>query len=251
MPIPIPQPAPGELPVPMPSSTTVGTVQRPYYLREPQGWVIEQERQRHNQALYMIGEWVFFILMWHQLDFEFGLVGRCTRCFAGSSGDKNHRIAEVYLQPIQNECPVCFGTTFEGGYRARIVRPAIVADVEETERQDRKGSMHPANVSVETTVDFRTRPGDFMIRADGTRWQLSAAQRLQIRPGFEHAGQVDQAVAYKLRAALEEASTVAYKIPPTDKSLISSVLRQPMRLPGDFGAYEIQHGSLIVPSIVD
>lgn len=251
MPIPIPQPSPAEVLVPMPSPAGVGVEQRPYYLREPQDWAIEQERMRHNQALYTIGEWVFLVLMWHQLDFQRGLVARCSRCFGGGTTSKDRRIAEVYKQPIQNECPTCFGTTFEGGYRARIVRPAIIADVEETEKQDRRGSVHPANVSVETTVDFRTRAGDFVFRADGSRWQLNDARRIQVRPGFEHASQLDTGVAYKMRAGLEETSSVAYRIPPTDRTQITAILSQPMRFPADFTAYEQLHGSLIVPSILD
>jgi hypothetical protein len=235
----------------MPSPGGVGIQQRPYYLREPQDWQVEQERARHNQALYMIGEWVFIVLMWHQLDHARGLVARCSRCFAGASGSVDRRVSEVYKQPTRNECPVCFGTTFEGGYRARIVRPAIVADVEETERQDKRGSMHPAAVSFETTIDFRTRPGDFVIRADGSRWQVRSADRLQVRTGFEHSGTEDNAVSYKLQSALEEPTTVAYKIPPTDRLQVAGILRQQMRFPGDFGAYEHLNGPLVPPSILD
>ena len=250
MPIPIPPPAPEEVPVwtPAPPSPAQG---RRYYLRETQSWVISQERQRHRQALYSIGEWVFLILMWHQLDFEYGLVERCTRCWAGATTTKAYRVAEVYKQPIQNECPVCFGTTFEGGYRARIVRPAIVTDVEETERQDRKGSMHPAGTNVETTEDFRTRPGDFMIRADGSRWRLTDAQRIQVRTGHGHPTQPLASIAYKLRAAYEETTTVAYLLPPTSQTEVRAVLRQVMRFPGNFAASESLRGPLVPDSIID
>lgn len=203
---------------------------------------------RHVQALYFIGEWVFLILIWHQLDFERGLVGRCSRCWGGGT---TTRVAEVYKQPTQNECPVCFGTTFEGGYRARIVRPAIVADVEETERQDRKGSMHPATVTFETTYDFRCRPGDFVIRRDGSRWRVRSADRLQVRTGHLHPSQADTAVAYRLPAELEERSTVAYKIPPTGESEPARILGQPMRFPGDFSAFEQVNAPLVPLSILD
>jgi hypothetical protein len=251
MPIPIPPPSDEEVVIPMPSPGGVGIQERPYYIREPQDWQVEQERARHNQALYMIGEWVFIVLMWHQLDFERGLVAKCTRCFAGSAGAKDRRIAEVYQQPRQNECPVCFGTTFEGGYRARIVRPAIVADVEETEKQDRRGSMHPAAVTFETTIDFRTRTGDYVFRADGSRWRIQSADRLQVRTGFEPTGTEANAVAYKLQAGLEETSTVAYKLPPVDQLQVRGILSQAMRFPADFGAYEHLGGPLIPPSILD
>lgn len=247
MPIPIPQ-QPGALVTPSPSELRPG--HRPYYVRQPQDWAIEQERMRHTQALYYIGEWIFIILMWHQLDFERGLVGRCSRCFGGPSGDKARRIAEVYKQPTQNECPVCFGTTFDGGIRAMIVRPAIAADVEETEKQDRRGSMHPAAVTFETTFDFRARPGDFIVRADNSRWRINSADRLQVRTGYDHPDQDGEAVAYRLPSSLEDASTVAYKLPP-DSELPKLVLRQPMRFPGDFSPYEIENGPLVPPSILD
>lgn len=247
MPIPIPSPTEGELGLP-PAPSAIGVRPRPQYLREPQDWALDQERFRHNGALYHIGEWVFLILMWHQLDFERGLVARCSRCWGGGRAS---RVAEVYKQPTQNECPVCFGTTFEGGYRARIVRPAIVADVEETERPDRRGSMHPAAVTFETTYDFRCRPGDFVIRRDGSRWRVRSADRLQVRTGYLHPSQADTAVAYKLPAELEERSTVAYRIPPTGESEPARILGQPMRFPGDFSAFEQINAALVPPSILD
>jgi hypothetical protein len=246
------------MPIPIPSTggalTPVPTVERaghrPYYLRERQNWAIEQERMRHNGALYHIGEWIFLILMWHQLDFERGLVGRCSRCFVDEPTNKGRRIAEVYKQPLQNECPVCFGTTFEGGVRALIVRPAIAADVEESERQGAKGSMHPAALTFETTYDFRCRAGDYIVRADNSRWRINSADRLQVRTGFDHPDQFDDAVAYRLPAGLEDASTVAYKLPP-DENVARLALRQPMRFPGNFSAHEIENGPLIPPSILD
>ena len=53
----------------------------PYYVRQRQDWAVEQERMRHNQALYTIGEWCVFVLMWHITDFEKGLVNRCPTCW--------------------------------------------------------------------------------------------------------------------------------------------------------------------------
>jgi hypothetical protein len=248
MPIPIPQPAGTGVPT-APAPSTTDLRERPYYLREPQDWAISQERYRHRGALYHIGEWIFLVLMWHQLDFERGLVARCSRCYAGSG--VSHRITAVYEQPTQNACPECFGTTFEGGYRARIVRPAIVADIEEAERPSARGMVHPAGVTFETTYDFRCRTGDYAIRADGSRWRVQSADRLQVRSGFQHASQADEAVAYKLPAALEDRASVAWRLPPTDLAQVRSILSQPMRFPGNFTAYEDLHGPLIPESLLD
>lgn len=249
--MPIPIPAPGveeEVPLPVPNT---GNAPRPYYIRQRQDWAVEQERQRHIQALYQIGEWAIFVLMWHQADHEAGLVARCSRCY-GATDSKDRRIANVYNQPTQNECPVCFGTTFEGGYRALVVRPAMITDADETDKLDRRGSMHPGNVGVETTVDFRSRQGDYMIRADNTRWQLTTPRRIQLRTGFDHPDQVEEGTAYNnFNAKLEERTTVAYKIPPTSGALIRMYLSVPMRMPGDFGRVEEIRGPLITPTILD
>lgn len=241
------------MPIPIPGSSGGAGIQPRvphYYLRQRQDWAIEQERLRHNEALYHLGEWIFLILMWTQLDHDRGLVARCTRCW-GAGGHKA-RVAEAYKQPTQNECPTCFGTTFEGGFRARIVRPAMIADVEETEKQDRRGSAHPAGVTVQTMVDFRTRPGDFMIRADGSRWRLTDAQRLQVHQGYEHTNQADLGTSYTLRAGVEEIGSVAYLLPPTTATAMA-LLSRPMQLPGDFdfAPYEQTRAALIPESLID
>lgn len=256
MPIPIPAPGPATptpIPVPVPAPTTSGVDarDRPYYLREPQDWALAQEIQRHTQALYTIGEWVYLVLMWHELDFAAGLVERCSRCWSGAPTDREQRVAQAYAQPTQVDCPVCFGTTFEGGYRARIVRPAILADVEETERQDARGSVHPATLSVETLVDFRLRAGDYLFRADGSRWRLSAVQRTMVRTGYAHPAQAAAAVAYKARGGLEERTSVAYRIPPTDKLAIRQVLGQRLRFPTDFSTVEELRGPLLVEGVIE
>lgn len=55
MPIPIPSPTEGELGLP-PAPSAVGVRPRPQYLRDPQDWALDQERFRHNGALYHIGD---------------------------------------------------------------------------------------------------------------------------------------------------------------------------------------------------
>jgi hypothetical protein len=232
MPIPIPPISPQAVPDAPPGERVVQPTRphRHYYLRDRQNWAVQQERMRHNEALYYVGEWVFFVLMWTEIDFSNGLVARCSRCW--TPGGKQERISEAFKQPMQNECPACFGTTFDGGYRARIVRPAMITDVEETEKQDRRGSAHPAGVQVQTTHDFRSRPGDFMFRPDGTRWRLTDAQRLQVHTGYQPVDQASMNVSYTLRAGLEEKGSVAYLLPP-DLTTARAVLNQPMQLPGD------------------
>src|ERR1043165_6197117 len=132
MPFPIPS-------IPDPVSPT-GVL--PRHTRQVENWAIEQERYRHDLPLYTLGEYTIFYLMWTLLDFEAGHVTRCARCYS-TSGTVANREANVYNQPSINRCPDCFGTTFEGGYRARIVRPALWSDNDESEKQDRRGTIHP------------------------------------------------------------------------------------------------------------
>jgi hypothetical protein len=234
MPIPIPQPQPVQ-----PVTT------QPYWLREPQNWAVEQERMRHAQAIFALGEWAMFFLMWQVLDYEAGLVGRCTVCYP-SGNALAKASADVYNQPTRNKCPSCFGTTFEGGYRARIIRPVIFGDTDEDERVNKRGTTHPDDVAVETTWDFRVFAGDFVVRPDNSRWQLSAPTRVTLRSGFEYPDQKRTSLTYNnIRAMYEEPTTVAYTLPPTDRAAIGPILNTPVHYPTDFSAHEVIRAPLI------
>ena len=213
---------------------------QPYYVRETQPWAVVQENQRHDQALFTVGEYAMFVLMWHVLDFEAGLVQRCTRCYVAQG-----KIAEVYKQPAQNKCPDCFGTTFEGGFKARIVRPAIFSDTNEEEQVDRRGSVHPQSVSIESTSDFRIRRGDYAFRGDGTRWWLRGAEVVRLRDGFGYPSQENHGLNVNIsQASLEEEETVAYMIPP-DEATVRSTLTLGSRVPFDFSSVEVIRAPLI------
>lgn len=245
--MPIPVPPPGW---PAHPETRVWS----YYLRDPQSWAVEQERQRHSQAIYQVGEWTMFLLMWHVVDEHAGLVTRCSRCYPTDATDRDRRIAEVYDQPRQNKCDTCFGTTFEGGYRARIVRPAIIADSHEDEKVDRRGVVHPDEISVESTSDFRLRHGDFVVRADNSRWRVNTPQRVTVRTGFDHPTQAESQIAYNnVRAAFEEPTTVAYQIPPIERATVRTILTRRMRIPADaaFAPNEDIRGPLVPISLQD
>lgn len=234
------------MPLPIPSPNVPAPVQpRPYYVRDTQSWVVEQERQRHDEALYYVGEYSVIVLMWHTVDFETGLVGRCKTCFS-TGNNVNDRIAAVYKQPTTNRCPDCYGTTYEGGFRARIVRPVIFADTDETERQDRRGSVHPDSVSAETTWDFRAYQGDYVFRSDGTRWRVTnQPQRTTVRTGFGHPSQAAASLGYtRMSLGYEEPTTVAYTIAPLNNS-IAAVLNVGGHSPVSFAGTEKINGPLV------
>lgn len=200
----------------------VGITNQPYYIREHKDWAVEQEIYRHDQALYSVGEPAMFVLLWTVEDFQHGLTSRCSRCYGTDLGGRE---AAVYNQSNQAKCPRCYGTTFEGGIRARIIRPALFTDTDDTEQSSNRGAIHPQSIMVESTNDFRYRAGDFVFRLDGSRWQLKSPSRVTIRTGFEHPGQVISSMGYSQGPAnLEDATSVAYIIPPSGSVLASQLL---------------------------
>lgn len=212
---------------------------QPYYVREPQRWAVDQERQRHLQALYTIGEWTMFCLMWHLDDYEKGLVARCPECFTAS------RYAAAYKQPDKNKCPNCYGTTFEGGFRAIIVRPAIFSDSDENQQYQQRGVVAQDQLDMESTPDFRVRTGDYCFRSTGHRFYLRVPKRVTLRTGFATPYQRSMAIGYNhARASLEDHNTVSYMIPPVEEDLIQ-ILNVSAPAPLSFAQYEILRAPLI------
>lgn len=215
------------------SETVRGT-----YVRIQQNWAVEQERQRHDQALYMMGENVMFCLLWTAKDHEEGLIGLCTVC-------ASDRISRAYGQAARNKCPSCFGTRFEGGYRALIVRPAIFTDADDSQSFTARGVTAPQEVHLETTSDFRVHSGDYAMRATGERLQLRTPQRTTLRTGFGTPYQREVATAYNLaRAAVEDPDSVAYMIPPATDALVT-ILSRTGATPPAFDDIEIIRAPLI------
>jgi hypothetical protein len=230
------------VPVPfVPQSSPVVPDRQPYYVRDRQPWAITQEIQRHDEALYSLGEYAAFALMWHEQDFTAGRVGRCPTCFLAEG-----RVAKAYGQGDRNRCPDCFGTTFEGGLRALIFRPALFTEVDEDEQKTARGIARPAGLNVESTQDFRILHGDYVFRANGHRYQLRVPERVTLRTGFGTPYQSTTSIGYNVgRAALEDVNaSVAYDIPPTATTL-RTILSQGRYVPFDFSAYEQVHAPLI------
>lgn len=213
---------------------------QPYYIREAQPWAIEQERRRHNQALWYLGENAMFCLMWHLEDHTAGLVGRCPTCYESQGA-----IADVYGQADEYRCPDCFGTTFEGGFKALIVRPAIFSDSDEGETRHARGVVKPQDLTIESTPDFRIRTGDFCFRINGDRHFMRVPERVTLRTGFAHPSQAETAIGYNhANAAVEDPSSVAYLIPPLNDE-VTLILSRISRIPRDWGTFEVIRGPLI------
>lgn len=227
------------LPLPVTPPAPVSANPERLYTRQKQNWAVEQERARHEQALYLAGENVLFCLLWTARDHDAGLVGLCSVCAAD-------KIAKAYGQPARNKCPSCFGTRFEGGYRALIVRPAIFTDADDSQSFTARGVVAPQEVHMETTSDFRVHSGDYAMRATGERMQLRAPQRSTLRTGFGTPHQGTEGTAYNLsRAAVEDADSVAYTIPPTDINDLVAILSRSGPAPVSFADVEVLRAPLI------
>lgn len=216
-----------------------------YYVRQEQGWAVQQELMSHDQAVYSLGEYTMFCLMWHLQDFEAGLVRRCPECFMGDDAVER-AIASTYKQAERAQCRSCYGTTFEGGVRAKIIRPAIFTDTDQSERKTSRGVTETGEISIQSTTDFRVHTGDYAFRANGERYSLRTPRRVQLRTGFGTVSQADEAINYALsRAVLEDPkASTAYIIPP-DAETLSSILSPTSTTPVMFSQYEEENGPLI------
>jgi hypothetical protein len=209
------------------------------YLRQTQDWAVAQEIYRHDQALYMVGEYAMYVLLWTASDYAAGLVGLCLTCASDP-------ISKAYGQPTRNKCPDCYGTRFEGGYRALIVRPSLFIDGDDGQNFSARGVVAPqGGIMIETTTDFRVHSGDYCLRATGERFQLSAPKRATVRTGFATVHQATAGFAYNVMdAAVEDETSVAYMIPPAITPLIT-ILSRTGNIPQAFSDVEVLRAPLI------
>lgn len=216
----------------------------PKWLPDPQEYAIEQERSRHEQAMAHFGEYAMFILLWRLEDFEKGLVERCPTCW-GADGSVSELIADAYGQPTQERCPDCFGTTFEGGFKARIVRLALWDFNEKDQRPHSRGEVEVQTASLQTTADFRLRTHDYILRGDGSRWRMQTISSNHLRTGFM-LPKVDRTpLGYNFgQVVLEDKTSVAYDIPPSEAELAEIDLIN-SRYPTDWSGIEVIRGDLM------
>lgn len=210
---------------------------QPYHLPERQQYAIEQERQRHNQALYAFGEYAMFCLLWRRTDYDAGLVGSCLRCVVPYGA-----IAEVYQQSADSKCPECFGTSYAGGFKALLVRPSLWDYTEEATTGSTRGVLISQSASVQTTADFRLRTNDFIFRVDGSRWQMRTMSTNHLRTGFTPSQ--NDAVGYNFgTVGREDEDSVAYLIPPATETLTEILAEATTRhAPTDWREHEVIRG---------
>jgi len=211
---------------------------QPYRSSGYQPWAANLVESQHEEALYAVGELALFTLMWRPVDFEAGRVDRCSVCFSGTKA----RQAAAFEQPTKRECPNCFGTTFEGGYRAQIIRPSLFADRNSEMRDEARGTVVSDTIRIETTGDFILHKDDYVFRADNTRFQAEEKTEDVMRPGFGTPAIADS-LAGTSTLHREETTSVAFLIPPTSVQGLRSLL-------GHYGPFiveEITAADIVAP----
>lgn len=182
------------------------------WLRQPEPWVVDQLRADHVEALHAFGEWTVFVLMWRAEDFHAGLVERCSTCFT-----THGLVADTFQQASDSHCPDCFGSSFDGGFKARIVRPATW-DPNTVDHVDHvRGEVRSNAANVQSTADFQLRVGDYVMRSDATRWQMRKPSTNLIHAGFDSVTPQTDGMGFNYgQCDLEEPNSVAYLIPASD-----------------------------------
>ena len=148
-------------------------------LQRPTDYDILQEQQRHDDAIHWFGEMSCFVLWWHPEDFQDGLVARCSDCYV-PFGD----VAEAYRQPSQKKCPTCYGTSFEGGIKRLLYRPALWSITPESEGVVKRGNVEIERGTIEMLSNITCRQNEVVVRADGSRWRMGQPKWQKITTGF-------------------------------------------------------------------
>lgn len=215
----------------------------PYWLAPDQPWARDHLAASHQEALYRFGEYAMFVLLWTAEDFDLGRVDHCQRCY-----ETRHREAAVFGQAGQNRCPNCFGTSFEGGFRARIIRPSLWGDSAPDTTKTPRGQVKSDSMAVETTGDFTVHHGDFVVRAGDRRYRALEIAGSWVRSGFADPT-LDTAFSGTIpQVRLEDRkASVAYDVPPAAAGL-DPVLRRPVtqHLVIDIATYDLVRGPLRV-----
>lgn len=211
----------------------------PISVPDPQDYAIKQERWRHESTLWAYGEVCVFAQMWSSDDFAAGLVEHCSRCYLAYG-----KTAEAYGQPAQEKCPDCLGTSFEGGYKNILVRPALWDLTEPDDRSGPRGDVDVEVASVQSTGDFRMHSGDYVLRADNSRWVIRQVGGNHLHTGMMMIEGSRTALGYNYaQVTLDDPSGVSSLIPVSAEILASLDVRN-LRTPDDYSSLEDIRGPL-------
>jgi hypothetical protein len=80
--------------------------------------------------------------------------------------------------------------------------------------------MITSRAEVQSVSDFRMRSGDFVFKADGTRWRVQEKQTDSVITGFQASDDINAMIGYRYpNVVREDESSIAYLIPPDGPTL--------------------------------
>ncbi len=210
-----------------------------HHMPDRANWTVLQQQRSNREALHLLGEYTMFVLLWTDADRDAGLVQTCQTCLT----DEN--VLKAYGQARKIKCPDCFGTTFSGGFRAKIIRPALWDTNSKVLREEGpRGQETVRTASVQSTSDFRMNVGDWVVRADGSRWQVQSVSRTSLHTGFEHITP-DDVLGNNFGNVVEEpGDSPAFLVPPDTPAIRTLLDRSMIRYPIDYEGSEVIRGSL-------
>ena len=225
-------------------------LKRGFHLPPRQPYAVTTARRSHTEVLYTYGELAMFVLMWNKEDFDYGRVGRCLRCQArtgSGSAEKDALIFETFAQPPEGTCPDCYGTTFEGGWKAKVIRPSIWNYSEEIWKQGKGGYVTSNDGSVQTTSDFYMADSDYIFRADGTRWMVAGGATDRINDGFGMNTRSESNLGYSYaKVVREDHSDPSYSIPPTTPTELREILERGRHFAPNFSSIDEIRGPILI-----
>lgn len=214
---------------------------------ELEPWAIQSLRKDHEQALYQRGEPTILVLMWQLRDFRAGLVGRCQSCAADQTVADPTIFTDTYKQPARAYCPDCFGTTFEGGWKAQVLRPALW-DTEEVEVQENtRGVVERLHATMQIPSGVALTNGDYAIRLDNTRWQCGQPTSTVMHLGYGYNGGPDgNTIGYAAISMqrVDADGDPAMLLPPTPEVVAQVLTSYNAHVPLDNSTFDTVRGPI-------
>ena len=146
------------------------------WVKPVETWAIQQEQQRHKEALQYYGELAVVRVIWTIEDFYAGLVTRCSVCQATGANTlgitsltqqaaNQQRLSQVYKDSSDVYCSSCYGVGFTGGFQPTIYRMWFLAnDNVEHWDKSRFGEMRPNRPRAEFEASPPLKQNTLVIR---------------------------------------------------------------------------------------
>ncbi|QIG58325.1 hypothetical protein SEA_SKOG_173 [Gordonia phage Skog] len=118
-------------------------------------YAVRQARQHIRDSLMSHGEEVILLHTYH-VNEDQDKHPRCPACWD-----------DIYEQNSKQDCPTCFGTTFQGGIKQALRAWAIFTDAQDTETTSKRGVWNPREVTMHTEHLPDLWKRDFVVRVNG------------------------------------------------------------------------------------